>query len=59
MVPYQTFIINGLGHASELELHYDQFWEILSQNWGMKFCSYDFIFILFLNILASKAQKKV
>ena len=37
--------------------HYGQFWEILSQNWGMKFCSYDFIFIRFLNILASKAQK--
>ena len=39
--------------------HYGRFWEILSQNWGMNFCSYDFIFILFLNILASKAQKTV
>ena len=35
------------------------FREILSQNWGMKFCSYDFIFMLFPNILASKAQKTI
>ena len=28
----------------------------LSQNWGINLCSFDFIFNLFLNILASKAQ---
>ena len=33
--------------------------KILSQNWGMNFCSCGFIFILFLHILASKAQKTV
>ena len=40
-------------------LHYGQFWKILSQNWSMNFCSCGFIFILFLNILAPKAQKTV
>ena len=44
----------GVTHGAT---HYGRFWKILSQNWGMNFCFYDFIFILFLNILASKAQK--
>ena len=39
--------------------HYGRFCKILSQNWGMNFCSCGFIFILFLKILASKAQKTV
>ena len=39
--------------------HYGRFGEILSQNWGMHLCSCGFIFILFLNILAPKAQKTV
>ena len=34
-------------------------WEILSQNWGMNFCPCGFIFVLFLKILASRAQKTV
>ena len=36
--------------------HYGRFWEILSQKWGMNFCSCGFIFILFPKILTSKAQ---
>ena len=39
--------------------HYGRFWEILSPNWGMNFCSCDFIFIIFLKNVASKAQKIV
>ena len=39
--------------------HYGQFWEILSQNWGVNFCPCGFIFILFVKIIASKAQKLV
>ena len=38
-------------------MHYGQFWEILSQNWSMDFCSCSFNLIVFLKILASKAQK--
>ena len=37
--------------------HYDCFWEILSQNWGMIFYSCGVILIQVLQILASKAQK--
>ena len=38
-------------------VHYGQFRENLSQNWGMNFWSCGFIFILFLKVLTSKAQK--
>ena len=40
-------------------LHYGHFWKILSQNCGINFYSYGLIFILFLKILASRAQKSV
>ena len=43
--------------TTTMTVHYGWFWEILSQNWGMNFCSCGFIFIIFLNILALKAQK--
>ena len=43
----------GVTHGAT---HYGRFWKILSQNWGMNFCSCGFIFILFLKILTSKAQ---
>ena len=40
-------------------VHYGHFWEILSQNKGMNFYSCGLIFILFLKILVSKAQKSM
>ena len=39
--------------------HYGRFWEFLSQNWGMNFCSCGFIFNVFLNIFNAKTQKTV
>ena len=55
-------MLSNLETASQKKihpLHYGQFWVILSQNWGMNFCSFGFIFILFLRILASKAHNTV
>ena len=43
----------------DIEAHYGRFWEILSQNWGMNFYSCGVIFMLFLKILASKAEKSM
>ena len=59
---YSYFVISGFIQLLELKRlkgHYGRFSEILSQNWGMNFCSCGFIFILFLNILAAKAEKTV
>ena len=46
-------------YTDRLPLHYGLFLEILSQNWSINFCSFGFIFNLFLSIFASKAQKTV
>jgi len=39
--------------------HYGRFWVILSQNWSLNFHYCGCIFMLYLKIIASKAQKPV
>ena len=40
-------------------VHYGRFWETLYQNWGINLYFSGLIFILYLKILAFKAQKTV